>query len=45
MAATVDESAAMPGAMERAAGSSEVEAGAADTVPESRAEKMVVLEE
>ena len=45
MATSVDESAAMPGATEGAARSSEADAGVAAVVPESRAEKLVVPEE
>ena len=42
---TVDKSAAMPGAMAGATGFSKVDAGVVDAVPESGAEKPVVLEE
>ena len=45
MAMMVDESAAMLGATARAAGLSEAEAGVADTMPKSRAERPMVLEE
>ena len=45
MAPTVDEPAAVPGAMAGAAGSLEVDAGVVDVTPESGVEKPVVLEE
>ena len=45
LATMVDESAAMPGATARAAGSSEAEARAADAMPESGAERPAILEE